>query len=280
MSHPYDAVTKYLAQDRLADWLPFTGQTTTATLEVIDADVSTVTAAADRVLRVNETPPWLMHLELQSSRDVELPGRLNVYNSLLERQHGLLVRSLVVLLRPAADSPDLTGLLERAFPTEPPCRTFRYRVIRVWQLAPAMLLAAGATIPLAPLGDVTEPQLPGLIQQMDQRIRQVARTPEEIGTLWTAADVLMGLRYERALVDQLLAGVQNMEESPTYQAIVEKGMIKDRHEVLLRQGQKKFGAPSEAVVSAVRSITDFDRLNSLTDRILDVWSWDDLLAVP
>lgn len=72
MPHPYDASTKYLVQDRLADWLPLCGRTTTARLEVIDADLATVTAAADRVLRVDDDPAWLMHLELQSSRDPDL----------------------------------------------------------------------------------------------------------------------------------------------------------------------------------------------------------------
>ena len=69
MSHPYDASTKYLVQTRLADWLPLCGRTTTAAVEIVDADLATVTAAADRVLRVHETPPWLFHVELQSSRD-------------------------------------------------------------------------------------------------------------------------------------------------------------------------------------------------------------------
>jgi hypothetical protein len=60
MSHRYDASTKYLVQTRLADWLPLSGRTTTRAIEVIDADLATVTAAADRVLRVHDDPPWLL----------------------------------------------------------------------------------------------------------------------------------------------------------------------------------------------------------------------------
>jgi predicted transposase YdaD len=33
----------------------------------------------------------------------------------------------------------------------------------------------------------------------------------------------LGLRYEQALIDQLLQGVRAMEESVTYQAIFKKG---------------------------------------------------------
>ena len=80
MSHPYDASTKYLVQTRLADWLPLCGRTTTAELRVIDADLATITAAADRVLRVCEEPPWLLHLELQASRDPDLLPNLPAYS--------------------------------------------------------------------------------------------------------------------------------------------------------------------------------------------------------
>ena len=82
MSHPYDASTKYLIETRLADWLPLCGRFTTAELEVIDADLSTVTAAADRVLLVREDPHWLLHLELVSSRDDDLLPNLPAYNML------------------------------------------------------------------------------------------------------------------------------------------------------------------------------------------------------
>ena len=105
----YDASTKYLVQTRLADWLPLCGRTTTAELQVIDADLATVTAAADRVLWVCEDPPWLLHLELQASRDPDLLLNLPAYNILLERQHGVLVRTVVVLLRKSAEWAGLDG---------------------------------------------------------------------------------------------------------------------------------------------------------------------------
>jgi hypothetical protein len=102
MSHPYDASTKYLLEAHLDDWFPLCGRQTTARLDIVNADLATVTAAADRVLRVNEMPPWLLHVELQSSRDPSLATNLHVYNALLERRHELAVQSFVVLLRRAA----------------------------------------------------------------------------------------------------------------------------------------------------------------------------------
>jgi hypothetical protein len=85
MSHRYDASTKYLLEARLADWLPLSGRTTTAQMRIVDADVSTVTAAADRVLLVEEVDPWIMHVEFQSGRDLLLPARTQMYNTLIAR---------------------------------------------------------------------------------------------------------------------------------------------------------------------------------------------------
>ena len=84
-------------------------------------------------------------------------------------------------------------------------------------------------MPLRPSA-VAEGELPGVIWRMDDRIRAEA-TPAEAGTPWTTADVLMGMRYPRQLVTELLQGVHGMrihgiEESVTYQAIVEEGEIK------------------------------------------------------
>ena len=292
MSHPYDASTKYLIETRLADWLPLCGRTTTAELEIINADLSTVTATADRVLLVREAPPWLLHLELVSSRDDDLLPNIPAYNILLVRRHGVLVQTVVVLLRKSAEWPELNGTFQRGFPGRPPYLLFHYQVVRVWEIPPETFLSGGLGIlPLAPLGAVAEAELPGVIRRMEERIRREATT-DEAGTLWTAADVLMGLRYPRDLVVQLMQGVHGMKDSVTYQAIVEegevKGLVKGRAEGILRArledllllGRRRFGDPIAETEIALRGIADADRLARMIGALLDVSSWEELLATP
>ncbi|HVS38800.1 MAG TPA: hypothetical protein VMS17_24805 [Gemmataceae bacterium] len=103
------------------------------------------------------------------------------------------------------------------------------------------------------------------------------------GMLWTAVDVLMGLRYERSLVEQLLRGVREMEESVTYQAIVEKGVAKGElqgaRRILLHQGEQQFGTAASADVrSKIEGVNSLEALESVADRLLRVRSWDELLA--
>ena len=134
-------------------------------------------------------------------------------------------------------------------------------------------------LPLAPLSAVAEAELPQVIRRMDERIRAEA-TPDEAGTLWTAADVLMGLRYPRQFVTQLLQGVHGMKESVTYQAIVEEGMSRARQDDLLRIGRRRLGAPSAETEAILRGVADPERLARLLDALHDVSSWDELLATP
>jgi predicted transposase YdaD len=115
MPKPFDASTKHLLETRSADWLEYLGLPR-APVEVTDADLSTVTAAADKVLRALGPSPWLAHVELQAGHDPGLEARILEYNVLLDRRHQLPVRSIAVLLRPGADRPRLTGRIERYWP--------------------------------------------------------------------------------------------------------------------------------------------------------------------
>src|SRR5262245_57976819 len=155
MSKPFDATLKRLLEESPSDW-PVLAGLPRAPVEVIDADISTVTGAADKVLHVRGASDWIMYIEFQSGPDQSLPRLTHVYNALLEDRHELLVRSVIVLLAPLANLANLTGKYEKQFAGEPPYLRFRYRVIRVWQLPVATLLSGGlGTLPLAPISAVT-----------------------------------------------------------------------------------------------------------------------------
>jgi len=75
------AILQHLPEDDPQDWARLAGVSTP--VSVIDADVSTETAAADKVLRVEEPEPWILHLEFQASHDGTLGCRLLPDNVLL-----------------------------------------------------------------------------------------------------------------------------------------------------------------------------------------------------
>ena len=133
MAKTFDATLKDLLEESPGDW-PVLAGLPCAEAKVIDADVSTFTGAADKVLRVRGRPDWILHLEFQSGPDTSLPRRIQTANVLVDNRHGLTVRSVAVLLRPEANLSNLTGLYERQFAGQEPHLMFRYQVLRVWQL--------------------------------------------------------------------------------------------------------------------------------------------------
>jgi predicted transposase YdaD len=282
MSKPFDATPKGLVDLGPADWPAFLG-VAARTVEVVDADVSTVTAAADKVLLVcADDGDRIQHLDFQSGPDASVPRRTHGYSALLEERHNLPVESVVVLLRPEANLTAINGLYQRSLPgAAAPYLEFRYRVLRVWELPVQSVLAAGISVlPLAPISAVGKNELPAVIARMKERL-DAEPDRATVAELWTATKVLLGLRYEADFVEQLLEGVRAMKESTTYQAIKEEGRLEEVRRLLLRLGVDRFGrepAPQEQAV--LEALTDPDHLENLVIRTAHVCSWAELLEQP
>jgi len=294
VSKPFDETLKHLLEAQPSAWLDFVGVSGTA--EVIDADLSTLAAEADKVLRVTAVQPSaksgrqartsaktsLLHLEFQSSYDAELGERTLLYNVLLLARHKLPVRSVVILLRKKADGPRMTESVVHSDPDDgEPLLLFRYRIVRLWERSVESLLAGALSIlPLALLAAVARADLPEVVRRMSVRLRAEA-TPSQAQELWSAAYILMGLKYDSAFATQLLKGVQGMEDSVTYQDIIRKGKSEGKAEearsLLMRLGSKRYGTPDAATQSALDAILSLERLELLVERLLEVESWQELL---
>jgi hypothetical protein len=98
-----------------------------------------------------------------------------------------------------------------------------------------------------------------------------------------AAYLLAGLRFPRETCEKRFEGVRPMswlEESSTYQMLLDRGRIDEARKLVLRQGQTRFGPPGEEPRKAIEAINDLDRLERLSDRLLEVSSWSELLGAP
>ena len=265
-------------------------------MRVIDADVSTVTAAADKVSWVDETLPWLMHLELQAGPDMDVLDRTHLYSTVLRRRHRVPVRARLScygarLIR--RDSREYWNIWTQ------PATGNGVGVIRwsaVWQLPVESLLTGGlGLLPLALITDEAKNRLPEVVRRMDERLAaEVA--PDKRKTLWAAAYFLMGLRHPPGMAAELLKGVREMEESSTYQWVIEKGMQKGIEkgiekgskkgskkvlkETLIDLGAIRFGRPDATALTVLNSVDDMERLTRLRHRLLDAADWNDLLATP
>jgi hypothetical protein len=295
MPGPFDDTLKHLTELSPQDWV-VQGGWSAAPATLIDADIATISGATDKVIRVAGAPDWLLAVDFQAGHDsvAKLPDLL-LYNSALFRRHGLAVRSLLILLHRSADSPRLTGLYERGLPGKPFDVALRYQTVRVWQVPAEQWLSGGlGLVPLAPLGVVRPGELPAVIAQVKKRL-EPPLSPAERAALWSATYIMMGLRYQRALIQRLLQGVISMKESVTYQAILEEGEAKGRAEgeargraegeanearkILLLLGRDQLGEPSATVHAALDALAEVSRLEELTVRLKHTASWEELLGL-
>jgi hypothetical protein len=234
-----------------------------------------------------------VHTEFLSGRDTGLPGRSFWYNTVLGQKYHVPVWSVIVLLRPAADGPELTGVFEQSFPGRGLSVVFRYDVIRIWDEPPEKFLTAGLSmLPLAPVSNVAPDQLEAVLRAVAERLKQEA-DPPLMTRLWTAMTLLIGLRHQREQVKAVIEGVRDMvfgirhiEGFWVYSDILAKGLTGDeakgavleaRHALRL-VGREKLGEPDERVLSQLADLGDLSRLNLLLEGLLDAAGWDDLLA--
>ena len=299
MSKPYDATSRDLLELGPADWVTFFGAPRQADqVRLVDAELSTVTAEADKVILVEDPLPWILHLEFQTSSERYLPRRLQRYNAMLQERHQKAVATAVVLLRPEAEASTLTGEWIVQTPIVPDW-SFQYRILRVWELDATNLLQSGLSLlSLAPISNIEEADLPSLIDRIKVQLGQSAEPPLQ-GRLWTAIQILLGLRYEAAFIDQLLTGVIAMEDSATYQAIIRKGQeqglrigrqegreegreegrIVEAIQAILRVGQRRLRtSPPLEVVNYLETITELNRLEALLEQAVEMQNWTELLS--
>jgi hypothetical protein len=202
-SNPFDVSAKELIWDDPAAWLERLGIGPPGPVELIDSVITTLTASADKVIKVAGPAPYLVVLELQSSHQTDLIETIWFRQAALFHRHRLPVLTVLVLLRWEANSPKLAGTFEILMPDGWLTNRYNYRVVRLWTEDPEPYVAAGINlVPLAPLANVAEQALPGLIERMAARIN--AEPEPRAAKLWTATYLLMGLRYQDELTSQLL----------------------------------------------------------------------------
>jgi predicted transposase YdaD len=288
---PFDTTTKYLVQTYPTDWVTFVGLGATTMPEpvvVVDANLSAVSAEVDKVVRVGDADPWLVHLEFQSTYDPTIGQRLLRYSSMLHLQHQIPVASVLVLLRPEADGSAIGGEYRLGLPGSEPYLWFKYEVRRIWQESARTLLAGAlGTLPLAALGADSPAEVPALLRAMEERFAREA-PPAEAARLRVVTYTLLGLRYPRDVANQLMRGLRNMRDSSTYQAILDEGRVEGRAEgrgdearaLLVHLGTRRFGSPDARTQAVLDAVHDPEQLDRWCRRLLDVESWQELLATP
>ena len=280
MYKPFDTTIKQLLDERAEDWIPWLGSLvglpTTVQADPIDTSQTSISIQADKVFKLRPPQRGILHLEAQASWDDEFLRRLLLYNVILWYHHQIPIYTVVLLLRRGANMPDVTGHLNLEHLPGVAWLDFHYRVVKLWELPASTFLKGGlGTLPLALLTDDSSHQIPAVMREMDQRLKQPGVSVAAASLIWQASYWLMGLRFDEVNINDWFKGVPGMEESTTYQFVLNKGKVEGKVEgiVLTRQDvvvemlQHRFGNVPPNLVQQIRQQTDVNRLR---DALLNI----------
>lgn len=288
MAKQYDATLKQILDDYSPDWVAWLSPglgLPLGPLVALDPEISTVQVAADKVFRL-PAGAGVLHLEVQSSWDGDLPDRMLEYNVYLHGRDGGPVHSVAILLRREANATAITGQLVRHRHDGRPFLTFEYAVVRVWELTAEQLLTGGlGTAPLGLLTDDAQEHLPALVRRLADRAASEIAEPQARDRFLAGSSILLGLRYDSGVAQALFAGVQGMEESSVYQMLVQRGVEKGRaegrveelHLTLRTLLEQKFGGIAPELESRVQQTADTDKLRAAIRQVLTIQSPADLV---
>jgi len=281
MHEPFDTTIKQLLDERGEDWLPWLGPLIglPATIQAnpLDTAFTSINVQADKVFKLRAPHRGILHLESQASWDDDLLARLLLYNVQLWYHNRMPIYTIVLLLRRDANMSDLTGHLALEHLPGVPWIDFRYRVVRIWEFPTSTFLNGGlGTLPLALLTDESAPQIPAVMREIDQRLKQPDVSQDSSNLIWQMSYWLMGLRFDSTQINDWFKGVPGMEESSTYQFVLNKGkgeglnerrnegrnegIVLARQDVVVEMLQRRFGTVPPGVEQRIRQQTDINRL--------------------
>jgi hypothetical protein len=135
----------------------------------------------------------------------------------------------------------------------------RWRVVELWTLAAAELLAANdvGLIPWVPLTDLGGPPEP-ILKQCRERIDQQA-SPDEHADLLAVTQIMTELRFPEAQLLKILGGDQMMLESTLVQKLIAKKVQQNILSVL----KTRLGPVPRDLATALRAINSESKLDKL-----------------
>jgi predicted transposase YdaD len=280
MPGPFDNATKRLLREKpqhFVSWLVAEG----IFLRILSNELKSRNIFADGLfsITVNEKPA-LLHIEFQTRKHATMPERLLEYNVLASSENGWLpVYTCVVYLRKDGKVPE--SPLIRSLPSGEESHRFYFHVIEVAKISAKQLLQRGllGLLPLLPLTDGgTEPEV---MQEMVTTLT-VAREVELLALAYTLGGLVPGNEAYDAWFKRSFAMLEDiLEESWTYQEIIQKGLekgreeerqqrVQEQRETLLSFVQVRFPELIPIAKQLVTAIKDPETLHNLTIRLFAV----------
>lgn len=151
-----------------------------------------------------------------------------------------------------------------------------FRVIRLWEQNPALLLVSPGLLPFATLAKTVSPA--ALLKQVADKVEAIA-SPDQQRNVSACAQLLAGLKYDDRFIRAFLRK-ELMQESTVYQEIIRRGIQQGRQEgesiVISRQLMRKFGGLPAALQARLQQLS-IEQLEELAEGLFDFSTIQDLV---
>ena len=282
-----DAILRKLAGMDPSALLNLMGLPATDPIQLIESGIFPHILPVDNVLRVPAPEPWIAVVGLATSHDPALVGWIET--TLVCLPYSVPMEPIIVLVRPEADDPSVTGEEVRRMPWGEVVSQFTYRVVRVWQQPSDR-----------PLGDHWPRTLAGLaasgLPELISELREHAAARSENAACESVTCLVFALPEQGRVDPKLLAEAAELERTaPCVYLALNKH---DEHRIVSRdegctvmrwklyqRGARRFGPPDERVASTIgeivspRRLTDLDQFMArIESQDYPISSWNELLS--
>lgn len=267
-----DNICKYLTEKYPAQFVRWLLNKEPENIQVLKTELSVEPIRADSLILL-QIDEQILHLEFQTLpySQPPLPFRMLQYWVRLQAQFwGKEIVQVVIFLKEIASDAVFTDSYQSTNISH------QYRVIRLWEQDAAPFLADPGLLPLASLTRSNEPNI--LLEQVASQIARIEEI-EQRRNISACAEVLAGLRFNQALIRQLIRG-EFMRESVIYQEILQEGVQQGLQQgvqqgrkqgelaLMMRLLNRRFGSVDPQLQESLENLS-ISQLEELGELLLD-----------
>ena len=282
----YDTTLKYLSDKFPKHFVELIFDGFEGEVTPLDKELPTNKRQSDYLVEVKDkcldcgTSKFILHIEFQSSHDVDMPQRMMAYYARIVDKHRLPVYPVVVYLNPANNNLNIPDEYVNSIYDKDIMR-FKYKVLKLWEIDPSRIIdnALYGLFPIIPLTNHESTSDEDCLETCFDLVQNVDIDDGILKSdMFVCTGILAGLRYPKELVKSLMK-VEIMQESVIYQDIINEGIKKGRVEGIekgIEKGKEegmedsiisvlstRFEYVSANLVDMVHHIKNRSRLNEL-----------------
>lgn len=271
----YDNICRYLAAEypnAFVNWLFDSDAQGINAIQPLPSELNLEPIRSDALYLLPEYNK-ILHLEFQTvpASKPALPLRMLDYWVRLYRQYNYPIEQVVIFLKETTSEAVYIDRFAVG-------RTFHsYRVVRIWEQDPSLLLANPGLLPLAVLAQTDSPT--SLLEQVAAKIDMIEEADRQ-RNISVCVEVLARLKFEEDLVRQFLRE-ELMRESPLYQEILQEGIQQGIQQgevsLALRQLTRRLGTVPSQLQAQIQQLSTSD-VEALGEALLDFSTTQDLVA--